>query len=23
MGFTPQKPCWGAWQQDPKKSKNG
>lgn len=23
MGFTPQKPCWGAWQQDPKKRKNG
>lgn len=23
LGFSPQKPRWGAWQQDPKKKTNG
>lgn len=23
LGFSPQKPRWGAWQQDPKKKRNG
>ena len=23
LGFTPQKPRWGAWQQDPKKRQSG